>query len=122
MPNGAVEYSHAPGIYNEEQIAAWKTIVTQIHDEGGYIFLQLWATGRGGNPAIHDELGTRFPAPSPIAVPPEANEYEEFKDRVPEEMTREDIKRVIREYATAAKNAVEQGEFGILGMFKTSTR
>ncbi|KAG8913487.1 hypothetical protein FRC00_002311 [Tulasnella sp. 408] len=102
---------HAPGIYSDEQIAAWKTIVSQIHDQGGYIFLQLWATGRGGDPAVHDELGTRFSAPSPVAFPREANEYEESNDRVPEEMTREDIKRVIREFATAAKNAVEQAGF-----------
>ncbi|KAG8977233.1 hypothetical protein FRC05_002233 [Tulasnella sp. 425] len=102
---------HAPGIYNKEQIAAWKTIVSQIHDKGGYIFIQLWATGRAGDPAVHDELGTRLLAPSPISIPGDGSEYEEGDHRVPEEMAKEDLKRVVGQYVAAAKSAVEEAGF-----------
>lgn len=105
-----IRCSHAPGIYNNEQVAAWKTIVSQIHDKGGYIFLQLWATGRAGDPAVHDELGTRLLAPSPISIIRDGSEYEEGNHRDPEEMTKEDLKRVVGQYVAAAKSAVEEGE------------
>lgn len=37
--------SRVPGIYSQEQIAAWKTITAAVHAKGGFIFCQLWALG-----------------------------------------------------------------------------
>ncbi|KAL3691234.1 hypothetical protein R1sor_004885 [Riccia sorocarpa] len=39
-------YPHTPGIYTEEQVAAWKPIVKAVHDKGGIFFAQLWHVGR----------------------------------------------------------------------------
>lgn len=39
-------YPRAPGIYSDEQIAAWKTVTDGVHAKGGVIFQQLWALGR----------------------------------------------------------------------------
>lgn len=39
-------YPNAPGIYSDEQIAAWKTVTDGVHAKGGVIFQQLWALGR----------------------------------------------------------------------------
>lgn len=37
--------SRVPGLYSQEQIAAWKAITDAVHAKGGYIFCQLWALG-----------------------------------------------------------------------------
>ncbi|KAF5647139.1 NADPH2 dehydrogenase [Fusarium sp. NRRL 52700] len=44
--------SRVPGLYSQEQIAAWKTITNAVHAKGGFIFCQLWALGRVANPKI----------------------------------------------------------------------
>ena len=36
------EYSNCPGIYNYEQIVAWRKVTKAVRDRGGKIFLQLW--------------------------------------------------------------------------------
>ena len=43
---GGRGYLGAPGIFSDEQVAAWKKVVNAIHAKGGYIFLQLWHVGR----------------------------------------------------------------------------
>lgn len=39
-------YAGAPGIYSDEQVAAWKTVTDAVHQAGGRIALQLWHVGR----------------------------------------------------------------------------
>ncbi|MCX6609259.1 MAG: alkene reductase, partial [Acidobacteria bacterium] len=39
-------YARTPGIYNEEQVAAWKMITDAVHAKGGKIFIQLMHVGR----------------------------------------------------------------------------
>src|SRR5690606_25614755 len=48
-PNG-LGYARIPGIYNEEQIAAWKNVTDAVHKKGGKIFIQLMHTGRVSHP------------------------------------------------------------------------
>jgi 2,4-dienoyl-CoA reductase-like NADH-dependent reductase (Old Yellow Enzyme family) len=35
------QWPHAPGIYNDEQTAAWRKVVDSVHQAGGLIFLQV---------------------------------------------------------------------------------
>ena len=35
------EWPHAPGIWNEEQVAAWKEVTDAVHEAGSYIFCQV---------------------------------------------------------------------------------
>ncbi|OYU57405.1 MAG: alkene reductase, partial [Bradyrhizobium sp. PARBB1] len=39
-------YPRTPGIYTEDQIAGWRTVVDAVKERGGVIFLQLWHVGR----------------------------------------------------------------------------
>ena len=39
----------APGLYSEEQVAGWKRITDAVHQNRGYMFSQLWHTGRAGH-------------------------------------------------------------------------
>lgn len=35
-------YANVPGIYNEEQIAAWRRVTDKVHESGSFIWCQLW--------------------------------------------------------------------------------
>src|SRR5690625_5086331 len=37
----ALGYPRIPGVFSDEQIAGWKNITTQVHQNGSKIFLQL---------------------------------------------------------------------------------
>lgn len=62
---GGQGYVSTPGVYSEEQIAAWKKVTAAVHAKGGLIFVQLWHVGRISHP---DFRGGELPvAPSAIA-------------------------------------------------------
>jgi len=98
-------YPNVPGIWNKDQIKAWKEVTETVHAKGSYIYLQLWALGRVASPDVLKTHGEKLRSSS--AVPAD-------KDHpVPEEMTEEDIKNFIADYAQAAKNAIEAGFDGV---------
>src|ERR1700761_1567122 len=39
-------YANVPGIWNRDQIKAWREVTDAVHAKGSYIFCQLWALGR----------------------------------------------------------------------------
>jgi 2,4-dienoyl-CoA reductase-like NADH-dependent reductase (Old Yellow Enzyme family) len=83
-----------------------------VHEKGAYIYAQLWHGGRTTVPKL-----TGMQPVSASATPLE----EEFcfhadckyEDYPPREMTVEDIKSTIAQYALCAKNAIEAGFDGI---------
>ena len=113
-PNGA-GYPRIPGIYNQEQIKAWKPVTKEVHDKGGKIFMQLMHTGRVSHPLNLPE-GAEAVAPSPIA-PAGTEMYtdQEGSQKIPvaKEMAKEDIDQAINEFVQAAKNAIEAGFDGV---------
>ena len=48
----ASAYEGAPGIYTEAQMAGWRLVVGAIQRKGGYVFLQLWHSGRVSHPDL----------------------------------------------------------------------
>ncbi|EPQ51259.1 FMN-linked oxidoreductase [Gloeophyllum trabeum ATCC 11539] len=98
MPN-------VPGIWNDEQIAAWKEVVHAVHARGCYIYLQLWALGRRAKPqvlakeGIHDSYVSSSSIPEPGAT------------ASPRSLTISEIKEYVQLYATAAFNAVHKAGF-----------
>ncbi|NQZ75312.1 MAG: alkene reductase [Ekhidna sp.] len=113
-PNG-VGYARIPGIYNEQQIAAWKPVTEAVHAEGGKIFMQLMHTGRVSHPLNLPE-GSTILAPSAIA-PANTEMYTDQEGSqpipTPKEMSIEDIKEAANEYVQAAKNAITAGFDGV---------
>ncbi|TFY81656.1 hypothetical protein EWM64_g2354 [Hericium alpestre] len=66
-------YVQRARIYNEEQVRAWRKIVDAVHARGSFIFLQLWALGRAGDPALLTSEGNYpYVAPSPINLSEES--------------------------------------------------
>ncbi|KAK4692114.1 NADPH2 dehydrogenase, partial [Lecanoromycetidae sp. Uapishka_2] len=100
-------YANAPGIYNAEQIKAWKEVTNAVHEKKSYIFCQLWALGRAAKPEIvRKEAGDRWFASS-SATPMQAG------GEAPRALEKDDIWGFVGDYAQAAKNAIEAGFDGV---------
>jgi len=100
-------YPHVPGIYNDAQIAAWKTVTDSVHKNGSAIYLQLWALGRAAHSAVlKKELGDAGRVLAPSDIPFEGGEK-------PEAMTEEEIQSFIQAYVQGAKNAIAAGFDGV---------
>lgn len=105
-------YRNAPGIYSQAQIDAWRQVVDSVHAKGSYIFLQLWSLGRVVDKAYAEKEGIIVKSSS--AVPLNVgSDQSEAEPAIPKEMTLQDIKETIANYAQAAKNAMEAGFDGV---------
>jgi len=49
-------YYHAPGLYADDHVAAWKRITDAVHAKGAYFFTQLWHAGRTTHVSITGSL------------------------------------------------------------------
>ncbi|KAJ7146452.1 FMN-linked oxidoreductase [Mycena epipterygia] len=95
-------YKHAPGIWSEEQISAWKKVTDRVHAKGSYMYLQLWAMGRAAE--VETLAGDGLPYVSASDVPVTGSP-------APRPLTVEEIQEYLQLYATAASNAVHKAGF-----------
>ncbi|PNW86066.1 hypothetical protein CHLRE_03g210513v5 [Chlamydomonas reinhardtii] len=108
-------YLNTPGLYTPEQLESWKPVTKAVHDKGGVFFCQLWHTGR----VSHSDLqpGNQLPISSSSTTRIAAEGYQVYTPSGPKPhehpraATREDIKRIVKEYAAAAVAAVEVAGF-----------
>lgn len=113
-PNG-VGYPRMPGVYNQAQAEAWKSVTDAVHGQGGKIFMQLMHSARVSHP---DNLPAGARVLGPSAVPlTDTQMYVDGKGQLPipvaSPMTIDDIKDAIAEYARGAKLAVAAGFDGV---------
>ncbi|GAA4815802.1 alkene reductase [Marinicella pacifica] len=108
----AVGYINTPGIHTDKQVAGWQKVTDAVHAKGGKIFCQLWHVGRMSHPDFH---GGELPL-SASAVNPNSQSFtpDGFKDTVtPKAMAIDEIKKTIKDYGRAAKNAMAAGFDGV---------
>lgn len=105
ISESAVSRRNVPGIWTDAQVKGWKTIVDAVHEKGCFIYCQLWHTGRAGWPDVHESLGYKMKSSSAVRI--------DETRAVPEEMTEEDILEAIKDFASAAKNAIAAGFDGV---------
>ena len=107
-------YARQPGVFSDAQVQGWKRVNDGVHAAGGKIFIQLMHDGRVSHPA-NMLPGSKIVAPSAIAAPGEqwtdSSGQQPFP--VPVEMTEEDIKQAITEFAYGSKRAIEAGFDGV---------
>ncbi|GAD96303.1 hypothetical protein NECHADRAFT_54988 [Paecilomyces variotii No. 5] len=101
--------SHLPGLWNADQVHAWREITNEVHSKGCFMFAQLLAVGRGVEPDTAKKEKVTVKGPSPIGL---SHEFMP-KAPVPEEMTIDEINRTVRDYVNASKNAIEAGFDGV---------
>lgn len=107
-----------PGLFVPEHAAGWKKVVDAVHANGGFIYAQLWHSGRANIPQL---TGTPTLAPSAVKwddpdetfnyPPPHTSTPVKLADYPPVEMTVEKIKQTIGDYCRAAKVAMEECGF-----------
>ncbi|MFO1322400.1 MAG: alkene reductase [Burkholderiales bacterium] len=112
-PNG-LGYARIPGLFNDEQARGWKQVTDAVHAKGGKIVVQLMHTGRvthvANLPAGAEVLG-------PVAGVCPGDMYTDAQGIQPHSparaMTEADIEATVREYAQAARLAMQAGFDGI---------
>jgi len=105
-------WAFAPGLWTEEQTAAWKPIVAAVHEAGGRFFAQLWHMGR----IVHPDFlgGAKGVSASATTAPGEIRTYEGKKPhQEARPLTLEEIPGVLEDYRRAAKNAIAAGFDGV---------
>ncbi len=105
-------WPYAPGIWSDEQVAAWIPVIDAVHRAGGRIVCQLWHMGRLVHP---DFLGGAAPvSASAITGPDQAHTYEGKKPYgEPRALDIAEIPRLLGDYRRAAENARRAGFDGV---------
>ncbi|HSV81372.1 MAG TPA: alkene reductase [Ramlibacter sp.] len=108
-----VGWPNTPGIFTPEQVAGWRGVTEAVHRAKGRIFSQLWHCGRNSHP-LTQPAGALPVGPS--AIDPQAT-VRTVQGRVPllvpHELTAEEIRGVVQEYRSAARNALAAGFDGV---------
>ena len=82
-------FKHLPGLWNDEQIPGFKEFTKRIHKHDTVLIAQIYHAGRQSSKMV---LGQVPEAPSAIPCP--------FSPDMPEEMSIEEIKKIITEFET----------------------
>ncbi|MFE6360865.1 alkene reductase [Streptomyces sp. NPDC057806] len=104
-------YPDIAAIHTPEHVAGWRRVTDAVREAGGRMFLQIQHGGRIGHPATsgHTPL-----APSPVPLPDTIFTPDGHRPAVvPKEMTADDIRATVADFAAAARRAVEAGFEGV---------
>jgi len=105
-------WPYAPGIWNGEQVEAWRAVTDAVHEAGGRIVAQLWHMGR----LTHSNFAGRGRpiSASATTAPGLAQTYE---GKLPYEEARAvdiaEIPVLIEQFSNAARNAIRAGFDGV---------
>lgn len=108
-----------PGLFIAEQVEGWEKVVKAVHDNGGFIYAQLWYSGRCSIPQLTGEpcvssSATPYEGDDLCSHPPPfSSERVPYRNHPPVALTEDGIKQVIGEYVAAAKLAMEVGFDGV---------
>ncbi|CCF58166.1 hypothetical protein KAFR_0E00120 [Kazachstania africana CBS 2517] len=106
--------NHAPGIWNDEQVAEWKKIIKKVHDNGSYFWVQFWALGRHAHPGNLAGDGLRYVSASDdVYIDPVREEIAMYANNQQHGLTKEEIKSFVADFANAAKNSIKAGADGV---------
>jgi len=106
-------YVRTPGIYTAEQIESWRKVTKAVHAGGGRIFMQLFHTGRI---ALPDFLPGNQQPVSASNIKAKGQNYTDqgMKEFVePRALTTDEVRQTVRDFAAAAKNAIDAGFDGV---------
>lgn len=64
-------YANIPGIWNNDQVQAWKVVTDAVHAKRSFIFVKLWAVGRAAKADVLKKTGHKVVSSSAIAIGPD---------------------------------------------------
>jgi N-ethylmaleimide reductase len=108
----AYGWADTPGLWSAEQVRGWRAVTEAVHQKGGLMYAQLWHTGAMSHP---DFFNGALPI-SASDVNPEQESVTPSGPKptvVPRPMSKNELRRTVAEFGTAAKNAMEAGFNGV---------
>ncbi|MDP5254475.1 MULTISPECIES: alkene reductase [unclassified Vibrio] len=113
VKEGTSAFYAEPGIYNDQQIAAWKKVTDAVHAKGGKIVMQIWHAGRACHPELNQ--GATPVAASAIAIENEQVHTPSGKQNytVPRALETSEIPEIVAAFKQGAINAKAAGFDGI---------
>ena len=106
-------YADVPGLWSDEQVAAWRQVTDAVHAAGGRIAVQLWHVGRVSH--VDLQPGGQAPvAPSAITAKTKTvlirDGVPTFADTsAPRALALSEIPGIVEDYRLAALNAMRAG-------------
>lgn len=105
----ASAYPGCPGVFTAEQLAGWRKVTDAVHAKGGLIVSQLWHTGRASSTGMRGGKATVSSSDLPMS-----GSYLDgtpCAEDPPRPLTGEEIQALTKDWAAAAKRAVEEAGF-----------
>ena len=107
-------YTTTPGIYTDAHVKGWRKVTDAVHKAGGHLFIQLMHAGR----VAHPDNTPHHRAPvAPSAIQPEGVKMftpTGMQDApTPRALTTAEVKQTVKDFAYAAKRAIEAGADGV---------
>ncbi len=106
-------YTTTPGIYTDAHVAGWKKVTSAVHKADGRLYIQLMHTGRVAHP---DNTPHHRQPVAPSAIAPGVPMFTPtgMQDApTPRALTTAEVKQTVKDFAFAAKRAIEAGADGV---------
>jgi len=107
-------YTTTPGIYTDAHVKGWKKVTDAVHKASGHLYIQLMHAGRVAHP---DNTPHHRQPVAPSAIAPEGVKMftpTGMQDAPePRALTNAEVKQTVKDFAYAAKRAIEAGADGV---------
>jgi N-ethylmaleimide reductase len=108
----AYGWADTPGLWSAEQVRGWRGVTDAVHKKGGFMYAQLWHTGAMSHPDFFDgalPISASDVNPEQQSVTPSGRK----PTVAPRPMSSDEIRQTVRDFGTAAQNAMEAGFDGV---------
>lgn len=105
-------YPAVPGLWNDAQQRSWAPVFDAVHRAGGRIAAQLFHTGRSGHSSVFGEIVAPSAIPIRTGQARDVN-FQAVPWETPRELAIEEIPGIARDFAAAARRAVDAGADGV---------
>jgi N-ethylmaleimide reductase len=95
-------------VFNKEQMEGWKKVADAVHKNNGVIFVQIYHAGRATNST---KTGGKQPVSASDLLNKHSSEYNKFEE--PRELTKDEIKEIVQQFAASAKLLKDAGVDGV---------
>lgn len=100
------------GIASDEHAAGWRDVANEVHNANGIIFMQIMHGGRTSHPDLID--GAQAEAPSALNWDGQVRGFAgKMSAPVPRALETEEIPRIVEEFRSAARRAIDAGIDGV---------